>query len=106
MAMVVRVRFKRASKLYDFDPNGLELHTGMSGVTEPARGVELGECMSGVMEVPEENVVSPLKPIIRIAPEQDLAIQRRNAQDEKDAFDIALERIAEHKLEMKLVDVE
>ena len=106
MAMVVRVRFKRASKLYDFDPNGLELHTGMSVVTETARGVELGECMSGVMEVPEENVVSPLKPIIRIATEQDLLIQRRNEQYEKDAFDIALDRIAEHKLEMKLVDVE
>ena len=106
MAMVVRVRFKRASKLYDFDPNGLELHTGMSVVTETARGVELGECMSGVMEMPDENVVSPLKPIIRIATEQDLAIQRRNEQYEKDAFDIALERIADHKLEMKLVDVE
>ena len=104
--MVVRVRFKRASKLYDFDPNGLELHTGMSVVTETARGVELGECMSGVMEMPDENIVSPLKPIIRIATEQDLAIQRRNEQYEKDAFDIALERIADHKLEMKLVDVE
>ena len=52
MAMVIRVRFKRAAKLYDFDPNGLELHNGMSVVTETARGVELGECMSGVMDVP------------------------------------------------------
>ena len=106
MAMVVRVRFKRASKLYDFDPNGLELHTGTRVVTETARGVELGECVSGAMEVPDERVVSPLKPIIRIATEQDLAIQKRNEQYEKEAFDIALERIAEHKLEMKLVDVE
>lgn len=106
MAMVVRVRFKRASKLYDFDPNGLELHTGMSVVTETARGVELGECMSGVMEIPEERVVSPLKPIIRIATEQDLLTQKRNEQSEKEAFDIAVERIADHKLEMKLVDVE
>ena len=47
MAMVIRVRFKRAAKLYDFDPNGLDLHNGMSVVTETARGVELGECMSG-----------------------------------------------------------
>ena len=106
MAMVVRVRFKRASKLYDFDPNGLELHTGTRVVTETARGVELGECVSGAREVPDERVVSPLKPIIRIATEQDLAIQKRNEQYEKEAFDIALERIAEHKLEMKLVDVE
>ena len=106
MSMVIRVRFKRASKLYDFDPNGLELHTGTKVVTETARGVELGECVSGVMEVPDERVVSPLKPIIRIATEQDLLIQRRNEQSEKEAFDIAVEKIAENKLEMKLVDVE
>ena len=106
MAMVIRVRFKRAAKLYDFDPNGLDLHNGMSVVTETARGVELGECMSGVMDVPDERLVLPLKPIIRIATEQDLAMQKRNEQAEKEAFDIAIDRIAEHKLEMKLVDVE
>ena len=106
MAMVIRVRFKRAAKLYDFDPNGLELHNGMSVVTETARGVELGECMSGVMDVPDERLVLPLKPILRIATEQDLATQKRNEQAEKEAFDIAIDRIAEHKLEMKLVDVE
>mgnify|MGYP004638838479 FL=1 len=106
MAMVIRVRFKRAAKLYDFDPNGLELHNGMSIVTETARGVELGECMSGVMDVPDERLVLPLKPILRIATEQDLAMQKRNEQAEKEAFDIAIDRIAEHKLEMKLVDVE
>ena len=106
MAMVIRVRFKRAAKLYDFDPNGLELHNGMSVVTETARGVELGECMSGIMDMPDERLVLPLKPIIRIATEQDLAMQKRNEQAEKEAFDIAIDRIAEHKLEMKLVDVE
>ena len=106
MAMVIRVRFKRAAKLYDFDPNGLDLHNGMSVVTETARGVELGECMSGIMDVPDERLVLPLKPIIRIATEQDLATQKRNEQAEKEAFDIAIDRIAEHKLEMKLVDVE
>ena len=106
MAMVIRVRFKRAAKLYDFDPNGLELHNGMSVVTETARGVELGECLSGVMDVPDERLVLPLKPILRIATEQDLAMQKRNEQAEKEAFDIAIDRIAEHKLEMKLVDVE
>ena len=106
MALVIRVRFKRAAKLYDFDPNGLDLHNGMSVVTETARGVELGECMSGIMDIPDERLVLPLKPIIRIATEEDLEIQRRNEQAEKEAFDIALDRIAEHKLEMKLVDVE
>jgi len=106
MAMVVRVRFKRASKLYDFDPCGYELHTGMHVVTETARGVELGECMSGVMEIDDERVIAPLKPIIRVATEQDLLTQKRNEESEKEAFDIAVERIAEHNLEMKLVDVE
>lgn len=106
MAMVIRVRFKRASKLYDFDPAGLDLHNGMHVVTETARGVELGECMSGIMEVPDERVTAPLKPILRIATEQDMLTQKRNEEYEKEAFDIALDRIAEHKLEMKLVDVE
>ena len=106
MVMVIRVRFKRASKLYDFDPNGLDLHNGMHVITETARGVELGECVSGIIGVPDDRVNLPLKPIIRIATEQDLAVQRRNEQAEKEAFDIAMEKIAEHELEMKLVDVE
>ena len=106
MAMVIRVRFKRASKLYDFDPAGLDLHNGMHVVTETARGVELGECMSGIMEVDDERIAAPLKPIIRIATEQDIITQKRNEEYEKEAFDIAIERIAEHNLEMKLVDVE
>jgi len=106
MAMVVKVRFKRASKLYDFDANGLELHTGMHVVTETARGVELGECMSGVIGMDDEFITTPLKPIIRIATEQDLKTQKDNERSEKEAFDIAIEKIAEHELEMKLVDVE
>jgi len=106
MAMVIRVRFKRASKLYDFDPAGLDLHNGMHVVTETARGVELGECMSGIVEVPDEHIAAPLKPIMRIATEQDMLTQKRNEEYEKEAFDIAIERIAEHNLEMKLVDVE
>ncbi len=106
MAMVVKVRFKRASKLYDFDANDLDLHCGTRVVTETARGVELGECMSGVYGYDDELLAAPLKPIIRIATEQDLITQKENEQAEKDAFDIALEKIAEHELEMKLVDVE
>ncbi|MBR5286966.1 MAG: hypothetical protein IKU34_00040, partial [Clostridia bacterium] len=106
MAMVVKVRFKRASKLYDFDANDLELHTGMYVVTETARGVELGECMSGVIGMDDEFITNPLKPIIRIATEQDLITQKKNEESEKEAFAIALEKIAEHELEMKLVDVE
>ena len=106
MAMVVKVRFKRASKLYDFDANDLELHCGTRVVTETARGVELGECMSGVYGYDDELLAAPLKPIIRVATEHDLLTQKRNEESEKEAFDIAVERIAEHNLEMKLVDVE
>ena len=87
-------------------PAGLDLHNGMHVVTETARGVELGECMSGILEVPDEHIPAPLKSIIRIATEQDMITQKRNEEYEKEAFDIAIERIAEHNLEMKLVDVE
>ena len=106
MAMVVKVHFKRAAKFYDFSPNGLELHTGMKVITETVRGVEMGECMSGVIELPDEGAALPLKPILRVATEADLATQRQNEKREKEAFAIAEQRILEHKLEMKLVDVE
>ena len=106
MAMVVRVRFRRASKFYDFDPNGLELHTGMHVITETVRGVEMGECMSGVLELPEERVVAPLRPILRIATEADEETERHNETFEKEAVVICEQRIAEHKLEMKLVDAD
>ena len=106
MAMVVKVRFKRAGKFYDFDPNGAELHTGMKVITETVRGIEMGECMSGVLEIDDGRINFPLKPIVRVATAEDIETQRRNEQREKEAFAIAEERIAEHKLEMKLVDVE
>lgn len=106
MALVIRVRFKRAGNLYDFDTNGYDLHNGMYVITETARGMELGECMSGVIDIPDERVIQPLKPILRIATEEDLAMQKRNEESEREAFDIALDRIADHGLEMKLVDVE
>ena len=106
MAMVVKVRFKRASKFYDFDPRDLELHTGMHVMTETVLGIEMGQCMSGVLELPDDRVVQPLRPILRIATPADMETQRRNEAFEKEAFVIAEQRIAEHKLEMKLVDAE
>ena len=90
MAMVIRVRFKRASKLYDFDPNGLHLRTGMFVVTETAKGMELGECMSSVIEVSDERIIAPLKPILRVATEQDLLTQKRNEESEKEALTLPL----------------
>ena len=106
MAMVVRVRFRRAGKFYDFDPNGLPLHTGTRVITETVRGVEMGECMSGVLDLPEERVTAPLRPILRIATETDEETERRNKAFEKEALVICEQRIAEHKLEMKLVDAD
>lgn len=106
MAMVVKVRFRRASKLYDFDANGLEVGTGSYIVTETVRGVEIGECMSELREVSENQYVVPLKPILRVATEEDLAIQKENDEKEKEALTIAEQKVLELKLDMKLVDVE
>ena len=106
MAMVVKVRFRRASKLYDFDTNGLDVSTGTYIVTETIRGIEIGECMSEVSEVSDTQVSVPLKPIHRIATEEDLRIQSENEEKEKTAFEIADKKIQELKLDMKLVDVE
>ncbi|MBQ8094309.1 MAG: stage 0 sporulation family protein [Clostridia bacterium] len=106
MAMVVKVRFRRASKLYDFDANGLEIGNGSYIVTETVRGVEIGECMSDLREVSEKSYGVPLKPILRIATDEDLAIQQENVDKEKQALQIAEQKVLELKLDMKLVDVE
>ncbi|MBQ7487961.1 MAG: stage 0 sporulation protein, partial [Clostridia bacterium] len=100
MAMVVKVRFRRASKLYDFDANGLEVGTGSYIVTETVRGVEIGECMSELREVSEKQYVVPLKPILRVATEEDLAIQKENDEKEKEALTIAEQKVLELKLDM------
>ncbi len=106
MAMVVKVRFKRASKYYDFDPLQFDVHTGMKVITETVRGVELGECVSGVLEIEDERLVLPLKPILRIATQEDIERQAQNEQNEKEALEIAQREVVSHHLDMKIVDVE
>ncbi|MBQ9010029.1 MAG: stage 0 sporulation family protein [Clostridia bacterium] len=106
MAMVVKVRFRRASKLYDFDANGLEVSTGSYIVTETVRGMEIGECMGDLREVQNDQMIAPLKPILRIATQEDLNIQRENEEREKQALETAELKVQELKLDMKLVDVE
>lgn len=106
MIKVVGVRFRNAGKIYFFGPGDMELTMGMHVIVETARGVELGTVMTGPKEVKEEDVVQPLKPVIRIASEADEKTAAKNREKEKEAFKICLEKIAKHKLEMKLVEAE
>ncbi len=106
MVKVVGVRFRSAGKIYYFGPGELTLHKGMHVIVETARGVEMGTVMTGPKDVEDEDVVQPLKPVIRIATEADEKTVARNHEKEKDAFQICLEKIAKHKLNMKLVEAE
>lgn len=106
MIKVVGVRFRNAGKIYFFGPGELDLQTGMHVIVETARGVEMGTVMTGPKEVSEEDVIQPLKPVIRIATEADEKTAVKNREKEKEAFKICLEKIEKHKLEMKLVEAE
>ena len=106
MLTVVGVRFKRAGKIYYFDPGDLDVQAGQKVIVETVRGIELGDVAVGPKMVWEEDVVAPLKQVIRIATPEDIATEKENKEKEKKAFDICQEAIAKHNLEMKLVDVE
>jgi len=106
MTRVVGVRFKTAGKVYYFDPGPLRVKVGSRVVVETARGVELGEVIVRPKEVPDELVTQPLKRVLRIATDEDLAVWRSNASRKREAFKLCQERIASHGLPMKLVDVE
>ncbi len=106
MIKVIGVRFRRAGKIYYFDPMGLEIEQGMHVIVETARGIEYGHVVLGIREMDDEKVIQPLKPVLRIATEADDAISEENRRKEKEAFQICLEKIAKHGLEMKMVDVE
>ncbi len=106
MVTVVGVRFRPAGKIYYFDPDGLVIPVGKDVIVETARGIELGYVVISNREVPEEEIVAPLKKVIRIATEEDMEHHRENLEKEEKAFEICLQKIKEHKLEMKLIDVE
>ena len=106
MATVIGVRFKKAGKVYYFDPNGVWPHPGDNVVVETARGVEFGEVVTGARSVNDAQIVSPLKKVVRVATEEDVRRAESNEQREKEAFTICQEKIARHKLDMKLVSVE
>lgn len=106
MPRVVGVRFKQAGKIYYFDPGELTLAPYQQVVVETVRGIEFGQVMVGPKEVPEAEVTQPLKRVLRLATPEDLVQVEENRQREKKAFAVFQEKVAAHKLEMKLVDVE
>lgn len=106
MVTVVGVRFKKAGKIYYFDPGDLPIKVGDKVIVETIRGIEVGEVVVGIKEVPEEEIVAPLKKVIRIATEEDIEHYYENKKKEAQAFEICLKKIEEHGLEMNLVDVE
>jgi len=106
MATVIGVRFKKAGKVYYFDPDGIWPRPGDYVIVETARGVEFGEVVTGSRSVNDAQIVTPLKKVVRVASEEDIERARTNEKREAEAFRICQERIAKHKLDMKLVSVE
>ena len=106
MIDVVSIKFKNRGKCYFFDPNGLEIKTGDTVIVETSKGLEIADCSRGNHPVEETAVVQPLRPVVRIATRDDLRVAEINKQREKEAFQICQKKIAEHGLDMKLVDVE
>ncbi|MDP4181692.1 MAG: stage 0 sporulation family protein [Bacillota bacterium] len=106
MVKVVGVRFKSAGKIYFFDPGELEIEVNSNVIVETARGVEFGQVVVPIREVAEEEIVAPLKPVIRVATDEDKKHADENKQKEEDAFKICLKKINDHNLDMKLIDVE
>lgn len=106
MVTVIGVRFRKAGKVYFFDPAGFDIKQGDNVIVETARGVEYGNVVLGKREVEDEKVVQPLKAVMRLASSDDDEIERRNKEKEKEAFAICLDKIAKHQLEMKLIDCE
>jgi len=106
MTKIVGVRFKQAGKIYYFDPLDFKISKDTYVVVETARGIELGEVVIEPCEINEENIVKPLKSVLRLATDDDLKVRRANKEKEKQAFSICNEQIKKHNLEMKLVEVE
>lgn len=106
MIKVIGVRFRRAGKIYFFNPEKLKIAGQEQVIVETARGVEFGTVVTGPQEVPEAEIAQPLKPVIRVATPEDRKKEVRNKEKEKEAFDICLQKIRKHGLEMKLIDAE
>lgn len=106
MVTVIGVRFKKAGKIYYFDPDQIDTSEAKHVIVETARGVEFGNLVIQKRGIPDDEIVAPLKKVLRIATEEDMSIHAENQLKKKTAFDSCLEKIKFHKLEMKLIDVE
>ncbi len=106
MIKVIGVRFRQAGKVYYFDPADMDIKRDDNVIVETARGVEYGRVVLGVREVDEDKIISPLKPVIRVAGPEDDKKEKENRIREKDAFRLCLEKIKKHELDMKLIDAE
>ena len=106
MTKVISVRFKPNGKSYYFSPGSLGIQAGDAVIVETTRGAECGEVVKGPHEVPDSRIVKPLRTVTRVADAMDVRRMQQNRADEQRAFSICEERIAKHKLDMKLVDVE
>ncbi|NLJ90851.1 MAG: stage 0 sporulation family protein [Clostridiales bacterium] len=106
MIDVIGVRFRKAGKIYYFDPAGYDIEKGQNVIVETSRGVEYGHVVLGPRTIEEDKIVSPLKSVIRVSTKEDDEINKKNADKTKEAFDICLEKIKKHGLDMKLIDCE
>ena len=106
MTKIVGIRFHKAGKIYYFDPVDFELETAMHVIVETARGIEMGTVLIPPKSVEDDKVVQPLKPVLRVATDEDEKKIEINKEKEKDAFAICKEKIIKHGLEMKLVNAE
>ncbi len=106
MIKIIGVRFRRAGKIYYFDPAGLDIEAGQHVIVETARGVEYGKVIIGTKEVTDDKVIQPLKPVIRVATPQDDETEKKNKEKERKAYEICQQKIHEHGLVMKLIDAE
>ncbi|MBP5303456.1 MAG: stage 0 sporulation family protein [Clostridia bacterium] len=106
MATVIGVRFKNSGKTYSFDPDGQILNVGDKVIVETAQGIEMGEVVFGNREMSEEQLNSPLKPIVRIASMEDIQKANDNIKKQEEAMKICQRKIVEHNLDMKLTEVE
>ena len=106
MIKVVGIRFRNAGKIYYFDPKDFEMEVGSHAIVETARGIEYGTVLIAPREVADDQVIQPLKPVIRVATEEDTKTVERNREREKSAYKTRQEKIAKHGLEMKLVQAE
>ena len=106
MIKVVGIRFRNAGKIYYFDPKDFEMEIGSHAIVETARGIEYGTVLIAPREVADDQVIQPLKPVIRVATEEDTKTVERNREREKSAYKTCQEKIEKHGLEMKLVQAE